>query len=185
MAGKQFFFTDNNKESVEIDTTERDKQLEKERIEALKKKDERFTIDATSKYNKSLLEIDPILQNLVLPKGKVLIRLFQAPKVRASGIYVPDTSIIVSENTGKPKIEAMDRDDTKYFSRGVVVAVGPEVEENLAFGTVIDLYMMAYRNIMQYWSPLNRLGLDSASEPENYFTIPENQINFIWKNYQV
>ena len=100
MAGKQFFFTDNNKESVEIDTTERDKQLEKERIEALKKKDERFTIDATSKYNKSLLEIDPILQNLVLPKGKVLIRLFQAPKVRASGIYVPDTSIIVSENTG-------------------------------------------------------------------------------------
>lgn len=159
-------------------------EAEKERL-ALLAGDERFTVKATSEYNKSLLNIEPRLKDLSLPKGKVLIRLFQAPKVRESGLYIPDTTIVISENTGKAKMESMDNRDTKYYSRAVVVAISDDSELKLVPGTVIDLYMMAYRNIMQYWSPLNRLSIDNADEPENYFTIPENQINFVWKNYQM
>ncbi len=188
MAGKQFFMGGENhtltKEEKALFKKEQEEQAEKDRL-ALLAEDEKFTVKATSEYNKSLLNIDPKLKDLTLPKGKVLIRLFQAPKVRESGLYIPDTTIIISENTGKPKMESMDNRDTKYYSRAVVVAVGEGVEETLAPGTVVDLYMNAYRNITQYWSPLNRLSIDNLEEPENYFTIPDNQINFIWKTYQM
>lgn len=189
MAGKQFWM---GGESYEKETPEQKKLRLKEEEDRRKEKQakmresqEKFSPKATAEYNKSLIEIEPIVTNITLPKGKVLIRLFQAPKIAESGLYIPDTTIIISENTGKPKIEEVDKSDTKYFSRAVVVAVGEGVEESITPGTVVDLYMNAYRNIMQYWSPLNRLTIDQKADPENYFTIPDNQINFIWKTYQM
>lgn len=144
---------------------------------------EKNTKEAVTDYNKSLFKFDPSIENLTLPEGKVLLRLFKVPKVTASGIYIPETITTISENTGKPKLVTTDTGEDRYYSRGVIVHVGANT--TVQPGDVVDLYMLSYKNILQYWSPLDRMNIDEKSTSENYFTIPENQINFIWKNYQL
>ena len=157
----------------------------KEVAEKMLKNSEVHTEDAVKAYNKGLMEPDPRLENIVLPKGKVLLSLFRAPRVLASGIYIPSTETSINEDTGRLKLVKTDNPtEIKYLSRGVVRAVGDGCEAHLKPGTVVDLYMQSYSNIMQYWSPIDRNDVNQK-QPENFFTIPETYINFTWTTYQL
>lgn len=161
------------------------KSKEMDRAEAHKAATADFTEEATTTYNRSLLTPDPMLQNIRLPKGKVLLSLFRAPRVLSSGLYLPSTETSINEDTGRLKLVKTDNiDDIKYLSRGVVQAVGEGCDPNLKPGVVVDLYMNAYSGVMQYWSPLNRMDTNFKT-PENYFTIAEGNINFIWTTYHL
>lgn len=173
------------KERLDKEILETHERREKDFAEKHKRNTEQHTVEAVDLYNKELLNIGKEVEGLVMPKGTVLMRLFRAPRVLASGLYLPSTETAISEDTGKLKlVKKDDISDIKYLSRGVVVAVGDGCNEHLKAGTVVDLYMRSYNSIMQYWSPLNRMETD-PKVPENYFTVPENYINFIWTTYQL
>lgn len=183
---KKIYALGNSKVSQEelIDVKKRHKEkmddLAKEKLQATKD----FTPEATDAYNADLIStLDPRLEGLTLPKGKLLIRLFRAPRI-VGNIYLPNTKTYISENSGALKIESTDDSSNKYISRAVIVKAAPDLEDQYAPGTVIDLYMQSYKNIAQFWSPLSRdmESVEVSKNPENYFTVPESVVNFIWNN---
>ena len=176
-----------SKEDLDYIKTKNEEKAERTAMN-LAARDKKYTKEAIDDYNHSLAtEFDEKLENMVLPKGKVLIRLFRAPRVReGSNLYLPNTKTFVSENTGQLKVESMDDSGHKYLSRAVIVKAAPDLEDQYPQGTVIDLYMQSYKTIAQFWSPLNRdlESMEDSKNTENYFTVSENAINFIWKGYQ-
>lgn len=130
-------------------------------------------------YNKSLFEVSPEMENIVLPNNHVIVRLLLRPPT-GSGLYLAKSaSKLDLQDPDHVKFEIDTSHGAQALHRGVVVAIGENCSEVykrcLTPGCIVDLVMQA--NLNQFMLIVNK----ESVEFENYYSFPEQYIHYIWK----
>ena len=128
-------------------------------------------------YNEAILtKIPEVLNYIVIPDNKLMIRFLKRPKMGL--IELVKAKIITSESSGKEKAVMDDSAEAKFIPRAVVVKVGSTNvnTKDIEVGDIIDV--PANINFAQYAAPLHKEQIDYG---ENFYIIPDTHYSFIWK----
>ena len=130
-------------------------------------------------YNKSLFEVAPEMESIILPNNQVIVRLLLRPPT-GSGLYLAKSaSKLDLQDPDHIKFEIDQSHAAQALHRGVVVAIGDNCSEaykkHLQIGSIVDIVMHA--NLNQFMLIVNK----ESVEFENYYSIPEQYIHYIWK----